>query len=337
MSNENQTATLESTFDVELLPGIDGRSDSKNNMSSYRGSLGLHYLFGDNTEEDPALSIVVDESKIHALHSSNSSIMTVFLLLNTMIGSGILNQPAVFQTAGVVSATIMLVVTACFTWLGLVALIDTGVKYGKFDYSELSLFAFGKHGETLVDICIAIGNFGALLSYMIVIGSTATDLFDSWGCLGQSFGCSQYLYTPLIVSIFVTPVCCKRVFGELAFYSVISMISIGSIVGLTVIAGPIVGSHSGDIVLSQGEGLLSQLGSIIFALSCAFASFHTFISLHGGSAVLWRKVTAVAMVLGTIMLFVIGICTYLCPFMTFQDLNRIPLFVTIILFIALTL
>ena len=299
-------------FDVELLDDNINRSDSRAASTSFRGSLGLQYLFGNDEADDPTATIVVDESKIHALHSSNSSIMTVFLLLNTMIGSGILNQPAVFQTAGVVSATIMLVITACFTWLGLVALIDTGVKFGKFDYSELSLFAFGKHGETLVDICIAIGNFGALLSYMIVIGSTAADLFDSWGCLGSGFGCSVYLYTPLIIAVCVTPVCCKRVFGELAFYSVISMISIGSIVALTVIAGPIVGNKSGSIVLSQGEGLLSQLGSIIFALSCAFASFHTFISLHGGSAVLWRKVTAMAMVLGTIMLFVIGICKFCC-------------------------
>jgi hypothetical protein len=283
----------------------------ENPSGASRHSLGLNFLFG----EDKHGNEVVDESNFPKHHTSNGPIMTIFLLLNTMIGSGILNQPQVFATAGVVSSVIMLIITAVFTWLGIAALVDTGIEFKKFDFSELSLYAFGRKGEVLVDVCIAIGNFGALLSYMIVIGSTATDLFASWGCAGFAFKCSTYLYTPLIVFVFVVPVYCKRVFGELAFFSVISMISIGSIVLLTMIGGPIVGRQNGDssgsVILSSASGFISQLGSIIFALSCSFASFHTFISLRNGTAVLWRRVTGIAMTCGVIMLFVIGLAGYL--------------------------
>jgi hypothetical protein len=291
-----RSATDSSEFGLQQTNSFAGRLSAGH-------SFGLHYLYADDTDDNK----VVDEKCFSPLHTSNSPVMTIFLLLNTMIGSGILNQPQVFASAGIVTSIVMLLFTALFTWLGIVALVDTGVEFKKFDFSELSLHAFGRWGEVLVDISIAIGNFGALLSYMIVIGSTATNLFASWGCTGLAFNCSTYLYTPVIIFLFVVPVCCKRVFGELAFFSVISMISIGSIVLLSMIGGPIVGNSSGPTVLNNSSGFVSQLGSIIFSLSCSFASFHTFISLHNGSAGLWRRVTAIAMTCGVIMLFVIGL------------------------------
>lgn len=283
-----------------LMDRLSARSSDVRNKS-FRHSLGLGYLFG---EDDEQLARQKSDDSQFPKHVQNSGVLTVFLLLNTMIGSGILNQPQVFMEAGVVSAVVMLIIAAIFTWLGLAALVDTGVAHNIYDFSSLAKFAFGRWGEIVVDVCIAFGNFGALLSYIIVIGSTCTDLLDSWGC--PISGCSEYLMTTLLIAIFVTPVCLKRVFGELAIYSVVSMISIGSIVALTVIGGPIVGS-GGSVALVKSAGLLSQLGSIIFALSCSFATFHTYISLKDASALKWRQLSACAMVLGVIMLFVIGI------------------------------
>jgi hypothetical protein len=165
------------TFQVELLNPEFQKSDGKVravsgdlfNHSFGRHSFGLDYLFGDG---DNVSIVHPDESKF-AQHTFNTPILTIFLLLNTMIGSGILNQPQVFLEAGVVPASVMLVVTAFFTWLGLAALIDTGVAYEKFDFSDLALFAFGKWGENLVDVCIAIGNFGAVL----VLNSGAVNIY----------------------------------------------------------------------------------------------------------------------------------------------------------------
>lgn len=223
-----------------------------------------------------------------------------------MIGSGILNQPQVYALSGVAAAVIMSVIASVLIWLGLISLIDMGEAFNIHDYSELAKFAFGKGGELTVDFFIAIGNLGALISYIIVIGSTASDLLFSWGCDVNNEGCSVYVMTSLIMLLFVFPICLMRVFGHLAFYSVMSMIAIGSIVILTIVAGPIVGGNIGRTVVFQNQGVIQQLGSIIFALSCAFATFHTYISLDQGTAKRWRVVTAKAIVLGFLMCFIIG-------------------------------
>jgi hypothetical protein len=51
---------------------------------------------------------------------SNTRTMSAFLVLNSMIGSGIFNQPYVFSKAGLGSAILLLSVSAVFIWLGVV-------------------------------------------------------------------------------------------------------------------------------------------------------------------------------------------------------------------------
>ena len=100
----------------------------------------------------------------------NSEIMTTFLMLNAMIGSGILNQPQVFQISGIGGALILFTIAAYFIWLSLIVLIECGISRGMYDYSELAKHLLGGRGETLVDVAIVLGNFGALISYLDVIG-----------------------------------------------------------------------------------------------------------------------------------------------------------------------
>jgi amino acid permease len=314
------------TLDKSLGSASAGQRSRGNGDRSFASkSFGLNYLFA---LDDPD-ALIPSNEHVFPRHVHNSSILTVFLLLNTMIGSGILNQPQVFLDAGVIPSTIMLAVTAFFTWLGLVALIDVGAQFEKFDFSELSHFAFGKWGEVLVDISIATGNFGSLLSYIIVIGTSATELLSSWGCGNGQVMCSETALTILIVAVCVTPVCLKRVFGELAIYSVISMVSIGSIVILTIVAGPIIG-HAGHeaVILYKPGGMLNKLGSIIFALSCSFAAFHTYISLQDASAAKWRLICAWTMLFGFIMLFVIGIGKHMQILLLLCTLTQHPCYLS---------
>lgn len=118
---------------------------------------------------DPEFNTTLEKGEV-----GNSELMTSFLMLNAMIGSGILNQPQVFQASGIGAALILFTVAAGFIWLSLVVLIECGIARGKFDYSELSKAIFGDMGETLVDVAIVLGNFGALISYLDVIGTRSS-------------------------------------------------------------------------------------------------------------------------------------------------------------------
>eukprot|EP00597_Dinobryon_sp_UTEXLB2267_P009895 CAMPEP_0170100044 /NCGR_PEP_ID=MMETSP0020_2-20130122/1410_1 /TAXON_ID=98059 /ORGANISM="Dinobryon sp., Strain UTEXLB2267" /LENGTH=111 /DNA_ID=CAMNT_0010322837 /DNA_START=856 /DNA_END=1188 /DNA_ORIENTATION=+ len=78
---------------------------------------------------------------------SNSVLYSIFLVLNTMIGSGIFNQPFVVANTGVALFVIMFAVAATFTWLGLVTLVEVGVSLNLMDYGSVASYTFGAFGE----------------------------------------------------------------------------------------------------------------------------------------------------------------------------------------------
>jgi amino acid permease len=172
----------------------------------------------------------------------NSLRLIIFLMLNTMIGSGILNQPEVFQKSGICGALMSFAVCTVFIWLGLVLLIESGEAIKTLDYSELAKAAFGRTGEIIVDALIIMNNFGALLSYIVIVGGTLAELLDSWGCYTEA--CNVYYMTCFTVFTIVLPVCMLRFYGHLTYISIFSISSIASVLVLVLIGGPIVGDGS---------------------------------------------------------------------------------------------
>jgi solute carrier family 38 (sodium-coupled neutral amino acid transporter), member 11 len=289
-----------------LLNSFDVESKSSSHVAESRKSEGklpnilLQVSF--SIDEPNVTSDILPKGE-----GGNSMLMTGFLMLNAMIGSGILNQPEVFSQAGIGSAIIMFMVAAGFIWLSLIVLIECGIKCGKFDYSELAKSLFGDTGEAIVDVAIALGNFGALLSYLDIIGGTSSDLFLSWGC-ESSTGCGPYVTTTIISLLFILPMCSMRYFGHLAFYSVFSMTAIISCLFLVVIAGPIVGSGGRTEGFKKGSGV--QLGSVIFTLNCAFAAFHSYKSMKDPTSAKWRIISASIVLIGVAMCCIMGVAGY---------------------------
>ena len=105
----------------------------------------------------------------------------------------------------------MLIVTSIFTWLGIVALIEVGVEYDVYDYSALGRFCFGKIGELVVDLSIVLYSIGALMSYIVVVGTLGTELISRWGW--TDLGYELYIITALLIGLFALPNCCRKHFG----------------------------------------------------------------------------------------------------------------------------
>ena len=188
------------------------------------------------------------------VHVENSPSLTIFLLINTMIGSGILNQPFVFRQAGVLGGIVGYILASAMTWLGLNLLTASGLKVKIYEYGALTKFALGRKGEILIDISIIIGCFGSLLGYILVVGSTLSALLGTWGC--ESEACGIYLTTIISVTLFVTPICLLRHFGHLAFLSIFSVFAIVCVLLLVIIGGPIL-ANPGKIVVFDALGTVN--------------------------------------------------------------------------------
>lgn len=246
--------------DVYMTPELDivaleleGANNPMHRKRTLSGSTGAYELPERLRSKSFAQQIFDSEGHIanrvrsysHAVTSTeqptgNSKAHVIFLLVDTMIGSGVLNQPQVFAESGVVGALISLSLCGFFVWVGLVLLVECGNACGKFDYSDLAVHTFGFIGEEIVDGLIVLNNFGAVMSYMVIIGGTLSDLFMSWGC--TEGGCSVYLTTSLAIVLFSLPVCMMRFFGNMSSISLFAVFVIVLTLFVLVISGPIVGS-----------------------------------------------------------------------------------------------
>lgn len=274
----------------------------------------LHGHFKDMEDRAERNSRLSMTSSFGALNPRNSANLTIFLLLNTMIGSGILNQPYVFRESGIIGGLLGFLLASVATWYGLVLLTAAGIHVDVLEYSGLARRAFQKNGERLVDVAIIVLTFGAQLGYILVVGTTLSGLLDSWGC--DSVVCDEYFTTIIAVGVFITPVCMFRHFGHLAYLSLFSIAAIVAVLLLVLIAGPIKHKedhNSEDYRIFNLYGTLSSTGSIVFSLACASANFQAFITTEKSAQNLskWSFITGSAVFAGTLMCLVMGVAGYL--------------------------
>lgn len=162
----------------------------------------------------------------------NTPFSCFFLFLNYMIGSGILNQPYVFQQCGIVGALILYILACYFTWLGLMLITETSLFTLIFEYQQIAHVAYGKLGDLMVDISVLFYSFGAELTYFIVVGYTSSNLLISWGCTNTV--CQPYSTITIMMFLIILPLCLHRHFGHLQFLSVFSILTIALCIFLVV-------------------------------------------------------------------------------------------------------
>ena len=246
------------------------------------------------------------------LMPTNSKYLTTFMLLNYMIGAGILNQPYVVKESGILGAFGGFALATYMTWKTVNFITDAGLKVDIYDYSELALHAFGTTGEKTIDFSITLSLFGALISYLIVIGGVLTSLLSSWGCTSEI--CSSNIVIIIAVCVFVAPLCLFRHFGHLAILSVFSVGAIWTVMFLVLFAGPSYQVPTdGNITIFNPAGTLRSLGSMIFALSICTGNFQAFVSTDKKSqnSKDWGTVTASAIGFGSTMCLGMGTAGYL--------------------------
>lgn len=83
---------------------------------------------------------------------NNTPFATIILLLNNMIGSGILVQAFIFKKTGIVAAFFEYLIVGLMTYTGVHLMIRAAEHVQIFEYSELANEAMGWGGAKLVDI-----------------------------------------------------------------------------------------------------------------------------------------------------------------------------------------
>eukprot|EP01031_Cornospumella_fuschlensis_P029050 gene29050-35064_t len=320
---------LQSTLNPMSSNTFELRSSQQSKHSSF--NLSQIDLFSDNQGERKSL-IPIDAKVCFCIPASwivlppegenvaikNSNQATIFLLLNTMIGSGIVVQAYVFSRAGIVATIFEYIIVGVMMYQGVVLSIRSADKAKIFHYSQLAEYTVGNIGRYLIDVSIVVNNAGALLSYILIIGTLSSNVLKTFsGCNGDDWYCNAGFLTIFPIVFFTIPLCLIRNFGHLAIISYVSIAVIVSIILLVLIGGPIRAvyyDNDDDHNIKTGNflGCIQTVGDIVFALGYITAIFHAYDGMHEKNVTAFTNNVFVTQVAGVAMCFIIGLVGYLC-------------------------
>lgn len=265
-------------------------------------------------KEQEVLSVCLKQPKGAKIRAMNTPLVTIVLLLNSMIGNGLLVQPWVFYQSGIVAATAEFVVIGVLTYMGVFIMFQAAEGVRAFDFSKLAGKALGDEaGSLLFDIAITINNTGSLLSYVLVIGTLIENVINTYAVANSTIYLDTSFLTGLVMILFVLPSCLIRSFGHLSGVALVSCCAILMTFVLVLVGGPIESSsHSSDaLVEANFVGSISTVGFIVFALGYSAATFHSFEALVPRTVPAFQNVALWTSIIGFIMCFVTGLVGYL--------------------------
>mmetsp|Transcript_158892 Transcript_158892/g.289666 ORF Transcript_158892/g.289666 Transcript_158892/m.289666 type:complete len:483 (+) Transcript_158892:141-1589(+) len=197
---------------------------------------------------------------------------TIFNLLNTMIGAGVLGLPHAVQDNGIVLGGLLLAIVAGLTdvcsWMLLISMDVTR----ELSYARVAEKLYGRWLGVCVDVAVFLNNFGLLISYIVVIG----DLVPPFMELVQAPDILQKRRTlvPAIALCMLLPLSCLPSMGALRHASLVclGMIFLFSLIIIAMGTGLIDVSQPSDagVLLATGnfQDILSQMAVMLFAYNC---------------------------------------------------------------------
>ena len=157
---------------------------------------------------DTGVPLLPTNIKIEKEVSNEASISgAVFNVSTSIIGAGIMSIPATLKVLGVVPALILIVIVALLADLSVNFLLRysysgemTSFSGETVTYGGVMRESFGWVGSLLVQVSVAVSNWGCLIVYLIILGNYFYFIYF--------FFCTIYIYLFFY---------CNFIFGVLVF------------------------------------------------------------------------------------------------------------------------
>ena len=304
------------SYDAEIKPLLGNSSSSSSSLSSSNKISYYCYCIPYEISERGEL-----------IRAKNSVVSAVFLLVNTMIGSGILIQPYVFKMSGIGATILEYIIIAIMTHTGVDILIISADKYDRYNnkddndsiwnYAELAVRSLGTYSDNVVDLLIVIGSIGEIISYLLIIGTLMISVISTYTTItADQWYYNESFLIVMIVVFLILPFCLIRTFGHTAIISYVSITVITGVALLVIVGGPIIeGSNNDALNWASFSGSVQTIGSIVFAFQYTSAIFHCYSSLETRNVITFSYASIWATSLGVSLCFLVGLMGYL----TFRD------------------
>jgi amino acid permease len=215
---------------------------------------------------------------------STSFFGATFNLINTTVGSGILGIPFVFREVGLINGIIVLFLGAVLTSVSLEYLryshkLMLEINPEAKDYEDIGYHTYGTIMSFFLKICIISINFGATISYTIIIGQLSKRIFTQ--VLGTNHFLSNIYFSTLTFIVPVFFLCLLRKMSEIRFVSFLSMIAVIAFIGYVIIGFifNILGEKSVDTTIYFFKFNISML-RVLGIITFAYASHTSLCPIH---------------------------------------------------------
>lgn len=155
--------------------------------------------------------------------------------------------------------------------------------------------------------------FGAIMSYIIIIGSLCEDVLLTY--IAPAWYTTATMSSIFLVTLFVLPMCCIRHFGHLAIVSYASVITIGFTMLAVMIVGSLSYVYNENDKLNYGSasGAMEMTGTVVFAFNYTSAVFHAYEGLkrEDRNVQTFSRIASWTTFMGVMLSFLFGLVGYL--------------------------
>jgi len=242
----------------------------------------------------PLHKVTMHSSPHHAENlfalEEGSSIFSVFLnFVNSIVGAGIVGLPFTLKQGGLALTLGAMVVMAWLTDYSLRLIVRTA-KYANVNtYEDLCEYCFGDIGFYLVSGSMFLFDFGAMLTYLIILGDAAENLVGAW--LHWSGKNVRRILIIGISAVVILPLCLLRDISKLEKASAISVLTVILINFIVIYKFFELGDkYQQDPIEYVESDFPSAFGTIAFAFVCQDCAFLMFNTLKNPTTKRWGSV-----------------------------------------------
>eukprot|EP01084_Bolivina_argentea_P011185 20903_1 len=214
----------------------------------------------------------------------------IFNMLNNILGAGVIALPYVFSTCGLSGGLLLMFLFSFISAYSLRLLMISAAFCKQRNYEDLCEYLFGAKGYIFVSTVLFIFDFGASLSYLIILGDAASQIIAIWG-YNTLFHRQMAILCLSICLIF--PTVLPRDISKIEKISAVSVLSVVLIMLMVVyewIAHTFVMSHGTPHGMKWGidpNGLPMAIGIIAFSFVCHDSSFLLYKTLKNPTIRRW--------------------------------------------------
>eukprot|EP01116_Phalansterium_solitarium_P010287 TRINITY_DN2490_c0_g2_i1.p1 TRINITY_DN2490_c0_g2~~TRINITY_DN2490_c0_g2_i1.p1 ORF type:complete len:519 (+),score=189.08 TRINITY_DN2490_c0_g2_i1:132-1688(+) len=298
--------------------------------SSFRSNSPLQYsegspLLGSKFESRSAAATIngaptaSDAESEHGHGGKGTVASSIFNLMMSAVGAGMLSYPFAMASAGIVANCGWTVLFGVLVTYSLVITVRYAEKYrsrmSMFTFEELVFYAFGKKWYVFMITCVLITFYGSMIGFMIIIGDVTEPLLLLASKGHQVWWSSRIFAICAFTGVVILPLSFVGNVHNLVVASVIGIGSVLAVSGLVIYRGvdAIIKSTTGPAIstfIRPGWQLALAPPICVFSLGCSLQVIPIYAELREPDKRLMPVVIAVTEVICMLLYTATGLFGY---------------------------